>query len=52
MYLISSTNNHYDVTGLVNHEMLKIRKLRYLENRTERFYEIKKILTCASDDKF
>ena len=30
---------------------LKIQKLEYLENGTI-FYEIKKFLTCASDDTF
>ena len=32
-YLIC-TNAHHDVTDLVNHEMLKIQKLEYLENET------------------
>ena len=32
-------------------EWLKIQKLKYLENRTF-FYEIKKFLTCASDNAF
>ena len=31
-------------------EWLKTLKLEYLENRTELFYKIKKILTCALDD--
>ena len=30
---------------------LKIQKLEYLENGMQLFYEIKKFLTCASDDK-
>ena len=29
---------------------LKIQKFEYLENGTQLFYEIKKFLTCASDD--
>ena len=31
---------------------LKIQKLEYLENETWLFCEIKKFLSCASDDKF
>ena len=31
---------------------LKIQKLEYLENRTYLFYEIKRFLTCVSDDTF
>ena len=31
---------------------LKIQKLEHLENGTKIFYEIKKSLTCASDDNF
>ena len=33
-------------------ECLKIQKPEYLENETYFFYEIKKFLTCASDDTF
>ena len=29
-----------------------MQKLEYLENGTERFYEIKKFLTCVSDETF
>ena len=38
-------NTHYDITDLVNHEIVK-----NLENGTESFYETKNFLTCASDD--
>ena len=31
---------------------LKIQKLKYFENGTLLFFEIKKSLTCASDDTF
>ena len=31
---------------------LKIQKPEHLENGTQLFYEIKKILTCALDNKF
>ena len=34
MHLISCTNTHRDITDLVNHGMLKIQKLEYLENET------------------
>ena len=50
MYLISCTSAHRDVTDSVNHRWLKIQKLECLENGTKHFYEIKKSLTCASDD--
>ena len=32
--------------------MVKNKKLEYLENGTKLFYEIKKFLTCASNDTF
>ena len=48
----SYTNTHHDVINLVNHGMIKIQKLNYLENGTHYLYEIKKFLTCASDDTF
>ena len=35
-----------------NHGMVKNAKLQYLENGTELLYEIKKILTCVSDEAF
>ena len=42
MHPVSCTNTHHDVTDLMG--WLKIQKLEYLENRTQLFYEIKKIL--------
>ena len=46
--LVSYTNTHHDVTEPVNHGMrwVKIQKLEYLENQTEFFYKIKKLLIC------
>ena len=32
MHLVSCTNTHRDVTDLVNHGMVEIQKLEYLEN--------------------
>ena len=52
MYLVSCTNTHRDITDSVNHGMVKIQKLAYLEKRTQFFYEIKKFLIYASDDTF
>ena len=52
MHPVSFTNTHHDVADLVNHGMVKNIKLEYLENGTWLFYEIKKFLTCASDDTF
>ena len=53
MYLVSRTNTHRDVTDSVKHDQMpKIQKLKYLENRTLFFYNIKKFLLCASDDTF
>ena len=52
MHPVSFTNTHHDITDLVNHEMVKNKKLEYLENGTYLFYKIKKFLTCASDDSF
>ena len=34
MHLISCTNTHRDVTDLINHGMVKIKKLEYIENGT------------------
>ena len=53
-HTVSCTNTHHHaVTDLVTQGMAKkIQKREYLENRTELFYEIKKPLTCASDDTF
>ena len=54
MHPVLYSNTHHDVTGLVNHGMTKIKthKPIYLENGTQFSYEIKKFLTCASDDTF
>ena len=35
------------VIDLVDHGMVKNTELKYLENETKLFYEIKKFLTCA-----
>ena len=45
------TNSHHGIPDLVNHGMVKIQKIKYLENRSQHFYKII-LLTCASDDKF
>ena len=37
----SCTNTHYDVIDMVDHEMVKIQKLEYLESGTKLFYKIK-----------
>ena len=52
MLPVSFTNTHHDVTDWVNHGMVKIQKLEYLEKGTYLFYEIRKFLTCALDDTF
>ena len=52
MYPVLCTNTHHGATDLVNMGWLKIQELEYLENGTKFFYEIKKYLTCASDDTF
>ena len=39
MLPVSCNNTHHDVKYLVNHGMVKNTKLKYLENRTELFYE-------------
>ena len=44
MHPVSRTGTHYDVTDLVNCGMVKNTKLEYLENGTQLFYEIKKII--------
>ena len=51
-FRVSCTNAHHDITDLVNHGMVKIQKLEYLENRHKIKYEIKKFLTSASDGTF
>ena len=45
MHPVSCTNTHDDVTDLVNHGMVK-------NIKTSLLYEIKRFLTCASDDTF
>ena len=50
MYSVSYTNSHHGITDLVNHGIVKIQKIKYLENRSQLFYEIIILLTCASDD--
>ena len=44
MQPVSCTNTHHDVTDLVIHGMVKIQKLEYIENGTELFLKINKIL--------
>ena len=34
MVPVSCTNTHHEITDLVNHEMVKIHKLEYLDNGT------------------
>ena len=34
MHPVSCTNTHHDVTDLVNHGIIKVQKLEYLDNRT------------------
>ena len=34
MHPVSCTNNHYDITDLVNHGMVKNTEVKYLENET------------------
>ena len=52
MHLFSCTNTHHDVTDFVDLGMVKNTKLEYLENGRKLLCEIKKFLTCASDDTF
>ena len=47
MHPVLCTNTHYDVTDLVNHGMVKVQKLEYLENGTYFFYETKKFLKLS-----
>ena len=49
MHPVSCLNVYHDISDLVNHG---IQKLEYLENGTKIFNEIKKFLSCASDDTF
>ena len=53
MHPVTLTNTRHDVTDLVNHGMVEIQKLEYLENGTYQditFLRKKKFLACASDD--
>ena len=50
MYPVSYPYTHHDFTDLVKHGMVKIPKIKYLENISQLFYEKKNFLTCASDD--
>ena len=52
MLPVSCTNTPHDVTDFLNHGIVKIKKLEYLENETYLFCKIKKFLACASDDTF
>ena len=52
MYPGSCTNNHYDVTGLINHGMVKNTKTWRSWEQNITFLWNKKLLTCASDDTF
>ena len=52
MYPVLCTNTHHDVTIWKIMGWLKIQKLEYLKSGTYFFYEIKKFLTCVSDDTF
>ena len=47
MHPVLCTNTHYDVTDLVNHGMVKVQKLEYLENGTYFFLRNKKILNLC-----
>ena len=52
MHPVSCNNTHYDVTDLVNHEMVKNTKTWISWERNINFLEIKKFLTCASGNTF
>ena len=52
MHSVSCTNTHDDVTDLVNREMVKNTKTWISQDGFKLFDEIKKFLTCASDDPF
>ena len=53
MHPVSFTNPHHDIPDLVNHgDGLKIQKFKYLENGSQLFYKIKKLLARASGDTF
>ena len=48
----SCTNTHNDVTDLVNHKMVKNAKAWISREQDITFLQVKKSLTCASDDTF
>ena len=50
--LIVMWRHRFGMVKNANHGMVKNAKLQYLENGTELLYEIKKILTCVSDEAF
>ena len=51
MHFASCTNTHHDITDFVNHGMVKNAKTWISwERNMQHFNEIKKFLTCASDD--
>ena len=52
MLPVSCTNTPHDVADFLNHGIVKIKKLEYLENETYLFCKKKKFLACASDDTF
>ena len=52
MHLVSCTNTHHDVTDFVDHGMVENTKTWISREQKITFPRNKKILTCASDDKF
>ena len=50
--IVSCTNTNHEVTDLVIYGMVRNTKIWVLENGTELFYEVKKLLTCASYGTF
>ena len=50
MHPVSCTNNYHDVTDLINRGMVKNTKSWISWERSITFNEIKKFLTCNSDD--
>ena len=49
MHPISCTNTHHDVTDLANHEMIKNKKLEYLEKGNTTFQQNKRILKLGKN---
>ena len=49
MHPISCTNTHHDVTDLANHEMIKNKKLEYLEKGNITFQRNKRILKLGKN---